>query len=95
MIVRAVAKNSKGEFSEVISKTYFVTTYDLYKYQDLTIISLVTNPENLFDPDFGIYVTGTMYQNWKNSEEYDPYQKVWDKNSKCNFMMKGSEWERE
>ena len=95
MIVRAVAKNSKGEFSEVISKTYFVTTYDLYKYQDLTIISLVTNPENLFDPDFGIYVTGTMYQNWKNSEEYDPYQRVWDKNSKCNFMMKGSEWERE
>ena len=36
-----------------------------------------------------------MNQNWKNSEEYDPYQRVWDKNSKCNFMMKGSEWERE
>ena len=95
MIVRAVSKNEKGEFSQVISKTYFVTNEDLYKYEDTTVISLVTNPENLFSPDFGIYVTGTMYQEWKNSDEYDPEQKLWDKNSKCNFYMKGSDWERE
>ena len=95
MIVRAVSKNEKGEFSQVISKTYFVTNEDLYKYEDTTVISLVTDPENLFSPDFGIYVTGTMYQEWKNSDEYDPKQKLWDKNSKCNFFMKGAEWERE
>jgi len=95
MIVRAVSKNEKGEFSQVITKTYFVTNEDLYKYEDATVISLVTDPENLFNPDFGIYVTGTMYQEWKNSEEYDPKQKLWDKNSKCNFFMKGTEWERE
>ena len=95
MIIRAVAKNEKGEYSEIISKTYFITTYDLNKYQDLTIISMVTNPENLFSPDTGIYVTGQMYQDWKKSDEYDPEQKIWDPNSKCNFFMKGSEWERE
>ena len=95
MIVRAVSKNEKGEFSQVISKTYFVTNEDLYKYEDTTVISLVTDPENLFSPDFGIYVTGTMFQEWKNSDEYDPKQKLWDKNSKCNFFMKGTEWERE
>lgn len=95
MIVRAVSKNEKGEFSQVITKTYFVTNEVLYKYEDTTVISLVTDPENLFSPDFGIYVTGTMYQEWKKSEEYDPKQKLWDKNSKCNFFMKGSEWERE
>ena len=95
MIVRAVSKNEKGEFSQVITKTYFVTNEDLYKYEDTTVISLVTDPENLFSPDFGIYVTGTMYQEWKNSDEYDPKQKLWDKNSKCNFFMKGTEWERE
>lgn len=60
MIVRAVTKNSKGDFSQVINKAYFVT---IYIYQDLTTVSLITNPENLFDPDIGIYVTGTMYQN--------------------------------
>jgi len=95
MIVRAVAKNQNGEFSQVINKTYFVTDYDLSKYQNLTTVSLVTNPENLFDPDIGIYVTGTMYQNWKNSDEYDPWLMPFDKNSKCNYFMKGSEWERE
>ena len=95
MIVRAVSKNEKGEFSQVISKTYFITNEDLYKYEDTTVISLVTDPENLFSPDFGIYVTGTMYQEWKNSDEYDPQQKLWDKDSKCNFFMKGSDWERE
>ena len=59
MIIRAVAKNKKGKFSEVITKTYFVTSEVLYKYQDLTVISIVTDPNNLFDPDIGIYVSGT------------------------------------
>ena len=95
MIVRAVAMGSNGEFSEVISKTYFITNEDLYKYEDLTVISLVTNPENLFGPDIGIYVTGSMYQNWKKSDEYDPTQMPWDLNGKCNYFMKGEEWERE
>ena len=95
MIVRAVTKNAKGEFSEIISKTYFVTTDDLFVYQDLTIISIVTNPENLFDPDIGIYVTGTMYQEWKKSDEYDPNENLWDKNGKCNYYMRGKKWERE
>ena len=47
MIVRAVTKNSEGVFSEVITKTYFITTEDLYKYKDQTVLSIVTNPENL------------------------------------------------
>ena len=94
-IVRAVAKNKKGEFSEINSKTYFVTTGDLEVYQDLTVVSIVTNPANLFDPDIGIYVTGTMYQEWKKSDEYDPKQSPWNKNGKCNFFQRGSEWERE
>ena len=95
MVVRAVAKNSKGEFSEVNCKTYWVTNEDLALYEDLTVISLVTDPENLFDPDKGIYVTGTMYQEWKKSEDYDPKQSPWDKNGKCNYYMRGEEWERD
>jgi len=95
MVIRAAAKNSEGEFSEIITKTYFVTNKDLYKYQDFTVISLVTNPENLFDPEIGIYVTGNMYQNWKHSKLYDPTARAWDKNVMSNFLMRGSDWERE
>ena len=98
MIVRAVAKNQKGNFSEVITKTYFVTTEDLYKYQDLTVLSLVTNPENLFDPDIGIYVTGTMFLEEKKKEENEGEggNRRWGFNRfPCNYRMKGKEWERE
>ena len=89
MIIRAVTKNSKGEFSDIITKTYFITSEDLYKYRDLTVVSIVTNPENLFDPDFGIYVVGTKYYESKTKEEGDEF------NHYCNYYMKGKEWERE
>ena len=95
MVIRAVAKNSQGEFTSIVDKTYFITTGDLKQYEDLTIVSLVTSPPNLFDPDYGIYVTGNMYQNWKKSPDYNPGQNPWDKNGICNYYMRGSEWERE
>ena len=97
MIVRAVAKNSDGIFSEIITKTYFVTTEDLYKYQDITVLSIVTNPENLFDPDIGIYVTGTMYQEEKKKaeEEGRDFGRGGFGRANCNYRMKGKEWERE
>ena len=95
MVIRAVAKNSEGKFSKIFDKTYFVTNGDLKQYEDLNVISLVTNPDNLFNPDYGIYVTGNQYQNWKKSPEFDPNQNPWDKNGICNYYSRGSEWERE
>ena len=94
-IVKAVANNTEGDYSQVVTKVYFVTDGELIRYQDLTVISLVTNPENLIDPDFGIYVTGTMYQEWKKTDDYDPNLKYWDKKTRNNYYMRGKEWERE
>ena len=95
MIVRAVAKNDEGQFSEIITKIYFVTNYDLIKYQDLNLVSLVTEPDNLFSPEIGIYVTGNSYQEWKKSENYTANIRAWDPQTQCNFVKKGKEWERE
>ena len=89
MVIRAVSKNSKGEFSKIIDKTYFITNGDLKLYEELSVISLVTSPPNLFDPDYGIYVTGTQYQNWKKSPEFDSNQNPWDKNRICNYYSRG------
>ena len=96
MIIRAVAKNSNGEFSDIITKTYFVTNGALSKYQDLTVVSLVTNPENLFDPAFGIYVSGNQYQEaWRRAVENNETDKFNPRWAGSNFQMKGKEWERE
>ena len=96
MIIRAVAKNSKGEYSDIITKTYFVTNQLLGKYEDLTVVSLVTNPENLFDPEFGIYVSGNQYQEaWRRAVENNETEKFNSRWAGSNFQMKGKEWERE
>ncbi len=94
-VVRAAAKSQSGVFSEVASRTYFVTNGNLAQYKNLTVVSLVTNPDNLFDPDTGIYVTGNQYINWKNSSDYDPNKSVWDKDNVTNYFSRGREWERE
>ena len=92
MIVRAFAKNAIG-YSKVIDCTYFVTTNTLVQYKDHTIISLVINPDNLFDPDKGIYVTGNRYIEWLNSDSKEKGPNP--PNNILNYFSRGSEWERE
>ena len=65
MVVCAVTKNSEEIYSKIFIQTYFITTGNLELYQDYTVVSLVTSPENLFDPEKGIYVSGNLYINWK------------------------------
>ena len=95
MVIRAVTKDEKGEFSSVVSETFFVTNKDLIKYKNTTVISLVTDPENLFSPETGIYVTGNMFIEWKNSPDFIPGLIFGDERLRGNFYMKGSDWERE
>ncbi len=94
-VVRAAAKNSDGTFSKTASQTYFVTTGDLAQYKNMTVVSLVTDPDNLFDPDKGIYVTGNKFLNWKKSSSFDPSKSVWDTDNITNYFSHGREWERE
>ena len=94
MVVRAVAIKDDSQ-SKVVDKTYFVTTGNLAEYQDYFIISLVTNPANLFDPEIGIYVTGKQYIDWITSPGYVPNPDKWSKTNICNYYSRGKDWERE
>ena len=60
MIVRAFCKNDEGQ-SKIISHSYFVSSDNLKKYKNITLVSIITNPDNLFDPKKGIYVVGNNY----------------------------------
>ena len=94
MIVRAVTIKGNSQ-SKIVEKSYFITTGNLADYQNYLVISLVTNPSNLFDPEIGIYVTGKQYIDWITSPGYVPNPDKWSKTNICNYYSRGEEWERE
>lgn len=72
IIVRATVKNASGEYSDVVTESYFVGKTASY-YKDMRVISVVTDGEYLFDPDTGIYMVGSEYYEWKDSISYTDY----------------------
>lgn len=93
-VIRAIAYDEEGNASNVITKTYFVDFGNKAEYyDDVAVISLVTDPENLFDYDKGIYVTGVTYDNWLENEAAGNMVKYW--HQPANYKNRGDEWERE
>ncbi len=71
----------------IITATYFVGDNAKDRYS-LPIISLVSDPYNLFDYNHGIYVKGVFYD-----ELYDSSLEPWELEG--NYTQRGREWERE
>lgn len=92
-VVRAMAEDKYGNQSKTITKTFWV---DLDKYKDKTVISLVTDPKNLFDEETGIYVNGQQYEEWYSQyyEEETLPEEVLKDAPIPNYMQRGEEWER-
>ncbi len=94
-IIRAVAISKDGnEVSPIASATYWIGGR-MSVYKGVHVISLVTDPANLFDYETGIYVSGKTFdtfvadvgmsklsspENWRRWE--------------ANYMNHGRDWER-
>ncbi len=89
-VVRAVAITPKGEKSPVISGTYFVGYDREALYGDTAIVCLVTDADNLFDYETGIYVLGKIFDQWA-PQQSEPFE---DWEAEGNFTQHGREWER-
>jgi len=92
-VIRAIAKlpNSNNN-STVISKTYFVGLNKKELYYDLPVVSLVTDPYNLFDYEHGIYILGKYYDDWVKEDPSNADIIFYLK--KGNYNFKGKEGER-
>jgi hypothetical protein len=77
-VIRALAVDPKGVQSGVITKTFFIGN-NLASYGNNRVLSIVTDPYNLVDINYGIMVRGRESNRWP---EY-------------NFNHKGIDWERE
>lgn len=94
-VVRAVAVDHDGNFSDIVTKSYFINQE---RYEDGMVISLVSDPDGLFGDEHGICVTGKEYDEWY----LDAYAKT-DENGvidtsnmpEANYLQQGADWERE
>ena len=67
--IRAASKNASGKFSEVQFNSYFVGKTKSY-YDEMKVISMVTDDHYLFDKDNGAYMIGSGYYEWRHSSDY-------------------------
>ncbi len=94
MIIKAAAFDADGNRSDVVTGTYFIGYNNRADYyQNMKVISLVTDSDNLFDDEIGIYVMGQIYEDWKNGPDYNPMAREWE--IPANYTQSGAEWERE
>ena len=94
MIIRAFCRNEEGQ-SKIIDHSYFVTTGNLAQYKKTTIVSIVTNPDNFFDPNKGIYVVGYKYLEEKKKLVDFDVGLFWSIMESCNYSQRGEKSERE
>jgi hypothetical protein len=86
-IIRAVYYDQSGRQSDIKSATYYVGYDDKAYYDNMGVISIITDPDNLFGYENGIYVTG------KTLDESDTSDGKWWSWS-ANYNQKGKDWER-
>lgn len=96
-IVRAVVYDGYGNYSDIKTATYFVGFEQKKGYEGMRILSVVTDPSNLFDYENGIYVTGKTYdeyvKEYRGSGEWywrEEFWGLWE----ANYRNRGKEWER-
>ena len=89
VIIRAVAVDSENNASEYVTRTYMIGKTASGYYKNMKVVSIVTDPANLFDREKGIYCLGKVYD---ENKEADREKWAWEK--KANYSMKGREWER-
>lgn len=105
-VVRAISYDPENNTSsKTVTRVYFVGYDKKMEYDNLPIVSIVTDPGNLFDIQYGIYTNGCALEEYKSrgglqdGELKDSYE---DENGDIHYLymasnafQDGKEWERE
>ena len=91
-VIRAVAVLPDGTVSNILNGTFFVGVDREKEYGDVPVISLLTDKENLFDYETGIYVLGKTHDDWLKESSSNKWLDAWQ--HKGNYSNRGREWER-
>ena len=90
-VIRAIAYLPDGTTTPVAHATYFIGL-DREKYGNVPIVSLITDFDNLYDYETGIYVLGKVHDDWIAEDPSRASLDGWQQTG--NYSMRGREWER-
>ena len=105
-VIRAIVYNeTHNTISDIATEIYFLGYENRPEYQDFPIISLVTDPDNLFDYETGIYTNGIRLDDYNEqcmkylgetaSEYTDENDITYYRYEASNAFKDGKRWERE
>ena len=101
MIVRAIKVDASGNMTGIMSQAYYIGITKDSDYLNLPVISIITDPENLFDYALGIYVAGKQREDARiqglRPEYYANYYNPWKRLAKIEFYepTKGKTFEQD
>lgn len=90
-IVRAVVYYGDDNYSDIKTASYFVCFDDKEGYENMNVISVVTDPDNLFGEKNGIYILGKRYNDMDYANSESPASWWW---ARANYTGRGPEFER-
>ncbi len=90
MIVRAIKVDSAGNTTGELSQAFFVGLNKDSGYLGMPVLSITTDPDNLFDYEEGIYVAGKAKEDalieGKEANYYANYYLPWKKPAKIEYF---------
>lgn len=91
-VLKAVYYDENDERSIVEERVYFVDFEEKSGYENMNVISVTSDPKNLFSDETGIYVLGDSYQKFLEEGNFEETGwRFWS----ANYRNGGRFWERE
>ncbi len=92
-VVRAVRIDGKGNKSEVINAVYYVGMQEKSGYDNIRVVSIISDPDSLFNEDHGIYMIGSSVLERARELLADPDVIVTRSDFQdANYMQKGKKY---
>lgn len=93
-VLRAIAVDEAGMTSDVTTASYFVGYQGRKGYEDIPVLSLVSDPDGLYGMENGIMVTGNQYLKALSKGIVTTSTKWYRMRDYFNYYQSGSQWER-
>lgn len=89
-VIRAIAVDKSGICSNDVYASYFINFNNRYGFENTYMLSITTDPNNLFSDELGIYVLGKRFL---NSQDF-VRDEFWQYNIPTNYGSSGKGWRR-